>query len=255
VTTGARVDRLEKLAEETRVHFRRDDGSEATLDTGAVFFATGWPASTESLDLEAAGIERRGPYLDVNGHLRTNVAHVYGVGDVNGLSMVVQSAAHEGTIAAENAVFGGRRRYAHEVVPIGSFTDPEYAGVGLTESEARSRYDCAVATIPYAELTRARADGRTEGFCKLVADARDGRVLGGHVLGEYSAEVIQLVASYMAGGMSVARIAEMQFAYPTFTEGVVLAARRLACELGMILSVTPWDDGLGREEGLSDITA
>jgi pyruvate/2-oxoglutarate dehydrogenase complex dihydrolipoamide dehydrogenase (E3) component len=242
VETGASVQRLDRAGEGIRVHYRLDDGREAVTETDAVFFATGWPASTEGLGLPAAGIETRGRYVEVNDRLQTSVPHVFAAGDVNGMSMVVPSATHEGVIAAENAALGARRRYAHEIVPIGSFTDPEYAGVGLTEAEARSRYDCAVATIPYSELTRALADSRTEGFCKLIVDRRDGRVIGGHVLGEYSAEVIQMVASCIASGMPVVHIAELQLAYPTFVEGVVLAARRLACELGMILSITPWDE-------------
>ncbi len=250
VTTDARVERLEQLPGVLRVHFRRKGGPQAFIDTDAVFFAVGWPASVEHLDLAAAGIAMRGAYVDVNEHLQTSQGHVYAVGDVNGLSMVVQSAAYEGTIAAENAIFGPRRRHSYDVVPVGSFTDPEYGGVGLTEAQARARYDCASAVISYEELTRAIADGRPEGFCKLLVDRRDGRLLGGHVLGEYSAEVVQLIASCMASGMSVARVAELQLAYPTFVEGVVLAARRLARQLGMILASTPWDDGLERGDGV-----
>ena len=71
---------------------------------------------------------------------------MFAAGDVNGISMLVPSARHEGRIAAENAVLGTRRRFNHEIVPTGSFTDPEYGSVGLTEAEARERYDCEVAS-------------------------------------------------------------------------------------------------------------
>lgn len=261
VTTGACVERIERNAAGVAVRFRGAAGHHGSIETGAVFLATGWPANVDDLDLDAAGISTRGPYVEVNDRLQTSVDHIYAIGDVNGLSMVVQSASFEGVVAAENAIFSPRRRYRHDIVPIGSFTDPEYAGVGLTEAEARSRFDCATATIAYDDLTRAMADGRTDGFCKLIANPRDGRLLGGHVLGEYSAEVIQLIGSCMASGMSVAHIAELQLAYPTFAEGVVLAARRLARDLGMVLGVTPWDDGgpdgaPGRSDRqLADITA
>ena len=249
VTTGARVERLEKIDGGVRVVHRTGAGESLSYDTGAVFFAVGWPGNIDDLDLPAAGVATQGPYVAVNEHLQTSAANIYAVGDVNGMYMLVQSAAHEGIIAAENAVFGPCRRYAYDIVPTGSFTDPEYASVGLTEEQARAKYDCAVAVVPHEALTRAVADGRSEGFCKLVADRRNGRVIGGHVVGEYSAEVIQLVASFMEGGTSVARIAELQLAYPTFTQAVVLAARRLARELGLILAVTPWDDALDGEAG------
>jgi pyruvate/2-oxoglutarate dehydrogenase complex dihydrolipoamide dehydrogenase (E3) component len=242
VTTGVRVERIERHAGGVVVKFRDASGQAGSIETGAVFLATGWPANVDDLDLDTAGVAMRGSYVEVNDRLQTSASHVYAIGDVNGLSMVAQSAASEGIIAAENAIFSPRRRYMHDIVPVGSFTDPEYASVGLTEAEARARFDCATATIEYDDLTRAMADGRTDGFCKLIAERSNGRLLGGHVLGEYSAEVIQLIASFMASGMSVARIAELQLAYPTFAEGVVLAARRLARDLGMVLSVTPWDD-------------
>jgi pyruvate/2-oxoglutarate dehydrogenase complex dihydrolipoamide dehydrogenase (E3) component len=249
VMTDARVDRLERATDGIRLHFASEGEAGTSIDTGAVFFAVGWPGNIEDLDLAAAGIEARGPYIPVNEHLQTSEPNVFAVGDVNGKYMLVQSASHEGVVAAENAILGPRRRHAYDVVPTGSFTDPEYASVGLTESEARARYDCAVAVVDYEGLTRAVADNRTDGFCKLIVDRRDGRLLGGHVLGEYSAEVIQLVASCLESGISVVRIAELQLAYPTFTQGVVIAARRLARELGLILEVTPWDDAWDREEG------
>jgi pyruvate/2-oxoglutarate dehydrogenase complex dihydrolipoamide dehydrogenase (E3) component len=248
VKTDARVQRLEKANGAIRVHLPSDGGERVAVDTGAVFFAVGWPGNIDDLDLASAGVKADGKYIEVNEHLQTSAPNVFAVGDVNGKYMLVQSASHEGIVAAENAVFGPRRRHAYDVVPTGSFTDPEYASVGLTESDARSRYDCAVVVVDYEGLTRAVADNRTDGFCKLVADRRDGRVLGGHVLGEYSAEVIQLVASCIESGTSVVRIAELQLAYPTFTQGVVIAARRLARELGLILEVTPWDDAWDQEE-------
>ena len=101
--------------------------------------------------------------------------------------MLVPSARHEGRVAAENAVMGTRRRISHEIVPTGSFTDPEYGSVGLTEEEARARYDCEVAMVRYDDLLRPVVDGHPGGFCKLIVEsqpalhprrARARRVLG-----------------------------------------------------------------------------
>ncbi len=93
----------------------------------------------DSLDLAAANVLTERSYIPVNDYLQSHVPHIFAAGDINGQSMLVQSARYEGRIAAENAVFGPYRRITHEVVPSGSFTDPEYASVGLSETEARRR--------------------------------------------------------------------------------------------------------------------
>jgi pyruvate/2-oxoglutarate dehydrogenase complex dihydrolipoamide dehydrogenase (E3) component len=147
--------------------------------------------------------------------------------------MLVSSATLEGRVAAENAVLGPRRRVVHEIVPVGSFTDPEYGSVGLTEEQARSRYDCAVAVARYEDMLRPVADGQPEGFCKLIVETARRQIVGAHVLGEYSAEVIQMVAASMAARMRVEEVAELQFAFPTFTEGVNQAAQMVVNQLGV----------------------
>jgi dihydrolipoamide dehydrogenase len=169
----------------------------------------------------------------VDAFMATSVPHIFAAGDVDGNSMLVSSATLEGRVAAENAVLGPRRRVVHEIVPAGSFTDPEYGSVGLTEEQARARYDCAVAVARYEDMLRPVADGQPEGFCKLIVETARRQIVGAHVLGEYSAEVIQMVAACMAAGMRVEEVAELQFAFPTFTEGVSQAAQMVVNQLGV----------------------
>jgi dihydrolipoamide dehydrogenase len=169
----------------------------------------------------------------VDEDLRTRVPHLFAAGDVDGNSMLVPSARLEGRVAAENAILGARRRVDYDVVPAGSYTDPEYASVGLTEAQARERYDCAVAIARYDNLLRPVADGQTNGFCKLIVETDGRRIVGGHVLGEYSAEVIQMVAACMAARMPIEAVADLQLAYPTFTEGVSMAAEMIVGDLGV----------------------
>jgi pyruvate/2-oxoglutarate dehydrogenase complex dihydrolipoamide dehydrogenase (E3) component len=137
-------------------------------------------------------------------------------------------------------VLGTRRRFAHDVVPTGSFTDPEYGSIGLTESEARARYECTVGVVRYEDLLRPVADGRPDGFCKLIVESRRRYVLGAHVLGEYSAEVIQMVAACMAANLRVEQIAELQLAFPTFTEAVGTAAQLVVQRLGIAPIAPSW---------------
>jgi pyruvate/2-oxoglutarate dehydrogenase complex dihydrolipoamide dehydrogenase (E3) component len=199
----------------------------------AVFFAVGWPANLSQLNLDAAGV-RAGPgAIPVDDYLRTNVGHIFAAGDVNGHSMLVQSARMEGRIAARNAVLGPARQATYDVVPSGSFTDPEYGRVGLTETQAAQEHDIVVGIARYDDLVRPVADGRPEGFCKLIADRRSRAILGAHVVGEYSAETVQTVAAAMAAGMTVEQVAELQLAYPTFTEGVSMAAQKICRTIGI----------------------
>ncbi|CAN7587683.1 dihydrolipoyl dehydrogenase family protein [Mycolicibacterium frederiksbergense] len=223
VITGAAVHELQPRTDGVRVLYRTGDDS-AAVDVDAVFFAVGWPGNADVVDAAAAGVRTERGYVVVDASAATNIAHIFAAGDVDGNSMLVSSATLEGRVAAENAVLGRRRQVAHEIVPAGSFTDPEYGSVGLTEEHARARYDCVVAVARYEDMLRPVADGHPDGFCKLIVDSADRQIVGAHVLGEYSAEVIQMVAACMAARMRVEQVAELQFAFPTFTEGVSQAA-------------------------------
>ncbi len=213
----------------------------------AVFFAVGWPGSIEGLNLEAAGVRAQPGVITVDEYLRTNVGHIFAVGDVNGQSMLVQTARQEGRVAARNAVLGPARQAAYDVVPSGSFTDPEYGRVGLTEAEAARDHDVVVAVARYDDLLRPVADGRSDGFCKLVADRHSHSILGAHVLGEYSAETVQTIAACMAAGLRVEQVAELQLAFPTFTEAVSMAAQKICRAIGIGSFPQAWSF-LGTEE-------
>jgi dihydrolipoamide dehydrogenase len=169
VVTGASAQHLEPRQTGVRVIYATGDETK-TLDVDAVFFAVGWPGNADVVNAAAAGVAIERGYVVVDDYLRTSVPHIFAAGDVDGNSMLVASALLEGRVAAENAVLGPRRRVAHEIVPCGSFTDPEYASVGLTESQARARYNCAVAMARYDDLLRPVADGQPEGFCKLIVE-------------------------------------------------------------------------------------
>jgi pyruvate/2-oxoglutarate dehydrogenase complex dihydrolipoamide dehydrogenase (E3) component len=185
--------------------------------------------------------------IPVDDYLRTNVEHIFAAGDVNGVSKLVQSARLEGRIAAWNAVHGPTRQPGYDVVPSGSFTDPEYGSVGLTEEQAAAGHDIAAGIAWYDDLVRPVADGRTSGFCKLIADRRSHAILGAHVLGEYSAETVQVVATAMRARMDVEQLAEMQFAFPTFTEAVSMAAQKACRDIGIGQFPAAWSY-LGRPE-------
>ena len=191
------------------------------------------PPTSSHLALAAAGVHATPAVIPVDDYLRTNVEHIFAAGDVNGRSMIVPSARMEGRIAAMNAVLGATRHATYDVVPSGSFTDPEYGRVGLTEAQAARQHDVVVGIARYDDLLRPVADGRPDGFCKLIADRQTRTILGAHVLGEYSAETVQTVAACMAAGMTIEQVAELQLAFPTFTEAVCMAAQKICRTLGI----------------------
>jgi pyruvate/2-oxoglutarate dehydrogenase complex dihydrolipoamide dehydrogenase (E3) component len=99
-----------------------------------------------------------------------------------------------------------------------------------------------LAKYVFRDLLSPVADNHPDGFCKLIIERRHRYILGAHVIGEYSVEIIQMVAACMAGGMRVEQVAQLQLAYPTFTEVVGMAAQKLVCELGLALLPQLWSD-------------
>jgi pyruvate/2-oxoglutarate dehydrogenase complex dihydrolipoamide dehydrogenase (E3) component len=232
VCTGARAQDLQRDNDQIMIHFTRGGPLETTR-AGAVFAAVGWPANLENLDLDTAGVTSTPQAIPVDAYLRTNIEHIYAAGDVNGRSKLVQTARLEGRLAAWNAIHGPTRQAAYDVVPSGSFTDPEYGSVGMTETQAAQDHEIAVGIAKYDDLLRPVADGRPDGFCKVIADRASHTILGAHVLGEYSAETVQVVATAMRAGMTVEQLAEMQYAFPTFTEAISMAAQKICREIGI----------------------
>ena len=194
--------------------------------------AVGWVANTAGLNLPAAGVQldERG-YVRVDAELHTTAPHVFAAGDVTGRAMVVHEAIREGYLAATNAVLGATTALPAEVSPLGSFTDPEYASVGLTEASARQSNDVIVATQRFDAVPRPIIDGRPTGFCKLIVDRRRQTVLGCHIVGERAVELAQVAAIVIASGMTVKELVLVPFSFPTYANALARAAVNASREL------------------------
>ena len=151
--------------------------------------------------------------------------------------MLVPPAVRDGFIAGNNAAGAERITVPAGVEPIGSFTDPEYAKVGLTEEQARKKYDTLVSRASYAETTRPIIDGRTRGFCKLVIDRRTHQILGCHIVGERAVEVAQMAAIVMTAEMNVDTLARIPLSFPTYANVFGRAALRAIRELGISANI------------------
>jgi len=166
-----------------------------------------------------------------NRFMQRNRDHIFAAGDVHGHDMLVQGAHFEAMVAAENAVLGPNLEHQSELLPSGGFTDPEHAGVGFTEREARGRkLDFISASADYARLDRAIIDGRKHGFVKLIADRKTGTLLGAHAIGENALELIQGLAISMSAGATLSIPANVRLSYPTYSAIVGELARRMLAE-------------------------
>jgi pyruvate/2-oxoglutarate dehydrogenase complex dihydrolipoamide dehydrogenase (E3) component len=225
------IERFERTPNGVRMVYRRE-GATQSAEAALVVAAVGWSANTWALNLDAAGVEtdERG-FIRVDAHQRTSAADVYAAGDVTGGLMLAGHALQAGFVAATNAVRGTSVSTADAVSPVGSFTDPEYAQVGLGEAEARKLHDVEVVTQAFAGMTRAIIDGRTGGFCKLIVDRASHRILGCHVVGERAVDTVQIAAVAVAARMRVDDLARIPLSFPTYSgilgRTVTAAARRL----------------------------
>jgi pyruvate/2-oxoglutarate dehydrogenase complex dihydrolipoamide dehydrogenase (E3) component len=210
------------------------DGVRDSVEAALAIVAVGWVAGTADLGLGKAGVETddRG-FVRVDAHLRTSAPHIFAAGDVTGHLLVVPQAIKEGFVAGTNAVRGPAMACGREAQPIGSFTDPEYAGVGLTEAQAREGYDVATAVVRFDSTTRAIIDGRTAGFCKLVVDRTTCRILGCHVVGDRAVDITQVAAMAIATAMRVDDLAQIPFSFPTYAGILARAAASAARALNL----------------------
>jgi dihydrolipoamide dehydrogenase len=191
-------------------------------------------ADAEGLNLAAAGvnIDQNG-YVQIDKYLRTSAAHIFAAGDITGRLMLVPQAIQDGFVAATNAVQGMTMPLGDQVSPVGSFTDPEYAQVGLTEAKAREARQIAVATIRFDSTTRTIIDGRTTGFCKMIVDRVTREVLGCHIVGERAVEIAQVVSIVIAAGMKVDELARVPLSFPTYAGILGRLAASISRELNL----------------------
>jgi pyruvate/2-oxoglutarate dehydrogenase complex dihydrolipoamide dehydrogenase (E3) component len=208
------------------------DGAQGVTAQVAVV-AIGWRANTTELNLAAAGVETddRG-FVRADPEQRTSAPHIFAAGDITGRAMLVHEAVQEAWVAGTNAALGPKESQREHVNPVGSFTDPEYASVGMTEEAARRSHDVLVAKVGFGSLPRPIIDGRPSGFCKLVVDRPSSRILGCHIVGERAIELVQIAAVAISSGLSVVELARVPFSFPTYANVLGRTAVMAAIELG-----------------------
>ena len=197
--------------------------------------ATGRLANTQSLNLEALGIEtERNGAIRIDDHLRTSVEHVYAAGDCTSLPQFVYVAAAGGTRAAIN-MLGGDAALDLTGLPAVVFTDPQVATVGLTEEAARAQgIEADSRRLTLDNIPRALANFNTAGFIQLVAERPGGRLLGAQVLAAEAGEIIEIAALAIRQRMTVAELADALFPYLTMAEGLKLCAQTFTLDVSQL---------------------
>jgi dihydrolipoamide dehydrogenase len=231
-----KIESFEKTSGGVRMCFSKD-AALTRAEAALVVVAVGWAADTGRLNLSAAGIEidKRG-FVRVDTYLRTSTPHIFAAGDAIGRMMLVPQAIQDGFVAATNAVRGAKLKAGSPVNPIGSFTDPEYAHVGLSEEKARESHNVVTAVVPFDSATRTIIDGRTIGFCKLIVDRATSKILGCHVVGERAVDITQVAAIAIAAGMRVDQLAQIPLSFPTYTAILGRAAAGAARQLNLAVT-------------------
>jgi dihydrolipoamide dehydrogenase len=216
------------------VKVQAPDGEKA-LPADYVLVTVGRFPNTEGLGLEAVGVKLDGRFIQVDDQRRTTVPSIFAIGDVACQPMLAHKATYEGELVAE-VIAGHKRKYDARTVPAVVFTDPEIAIAGLDEAQARARGEVKVGKVPYAAVGRALTTGETEGFYKVILDAKSHLVLGVTICGSHASDLISeaaLAIEMAAEGLDVGLTIHP---HPTMGEGVMEAAKAALGEAIHILN-------------------
>ena len=207
------------------VSFEGPDAPAEARRYDRVLYATGRAPNGRRIGAEAAGVavDARG-FIPVDKQMRTNVPHIFAIGDIVGQPMLAHKAVHEAHVAAENCA-GHKAFFDARVIPGVAYTDPEVAWVGLTEDEAKKQgVSVQKAVFPWAASGRAIANGRDEGLTKLLFDSESGRIVGGAMVGTHAGDMIGELCLAIEMGCDAEDIGKTIHPHPTLGESIGMAA-------------------------------
>jgi dihydrolipoamide dehydrogenase len=216
---------MEAKKEAVYVSFEGEQAPPGPQPYDLVLMSVGRSPNGRKIGAENAGVvvTERG-FIPVDGQMRTNVAHIFAIGDIIGQPMLAHKATHEGHVAAEAAA-GEKAFFDARVIPSVAYTDPEIAWVGVTEDEAKAKgIRIGKAVFPWAASGRAIANGRDEGFTKLLFDDATHRIVGGGIVGTHAGDLISEIAHAIEMGSDATDIGRTIHPHPTLSESIGLGA-------------------------------
>ena len=224
IMTGTKVTEIKALKSGIKVSFEGKNAPDKPQTYDRVLVAVGRRPNGEAIDAAAAGVKVERGFIPVDRQQRTNVKHIFAIGDIVGQPMLAHKATHEGKVAAEVAS-GEKSAFDARVIPSVAYTDPEVAWVGLTETQARAdgvEYEKGV--FPWAASGRSLAIGREEGVTKLLFEPKTGRLIGAGIVGTNAGDLISEAALAIEMGCDGADIGLTIHPHPTLSETVAMAA-------------------------------
>jgi len=224
ILLGTKVVKVESLSEGLRVTFEGEKAP-APQVFERVLVAVGRVPNGKTIGADVAGVKvsDRG-FIPVDKQMRTNVPHIFAIGDIASMPMLAHKAMHEAKVAAEVAA-GEKRAFDARVIPSVAYTDPEIAWVGLTEIEAKAKNIAfKKGSFPWVASGRSLSIGRDEGFTKILFDPETHRVLGGGIVGTNAGELISEIALAVETGCDAADVGLTVHPHPTLSETVAAAA-------------------------------
>lgn len=235
VHCGTCLQRIEKVSAGLRVDFELN-GVEQNIEVDLVLNALGRRPALNGLGLEKAGVALDGPMICTDLEQRTTATHLFAAGDCCGPYEVVHIAITQGETTAKNAavlLHGGKPvTLDYRLKLFACFSEPQMATCGLTEQEARERgYEIITGSYPFADHGKSMVKGETDGFVKLIADAKDGTILGGAVVGPEGSELIHEIVVAMAFHATAGALAAIPHYHPTLSEIWVYPAEEIVSKI------------------------
>ncbi len=231
VATSAKVEKLGGRPGAMRLVYRDAAGERHTVNCDRLLLATGKRPDLAALKLDSAGVTLAGPGIAADAHCRTNVAHIYAVGDAIGGYMLAHTAGAQGRVAAAN-ILGEELRYDDALDCGVIFTRPQAAFVGLSVVQARARnIDAVEVKVPMSVDAKAMITGETLGLIKLVAERQSHRIIGVHFLADHADTLIGEAVVMVSGRLTLEQVAQAIHPHPTQTELFGELARRLLSRL------------------------
>ncbi len=222
ISTQSQVLSIEESDGEYTVTYSRK-GKEETVVADKVLMAVGRRANVASLNLADAGIDFTGRGITVNDVMQTNIPNIYAIGDVNGLMMLAHAATFQGIVALDH-IMGVENCIDLSVMPAAVFTSPEAASVGMTEDECREKGISVKCLKSFFRANgKAVTMGETEGFCKVIVDEETSQVLGCHLFGPHSSDIVQEACAMISRKAGLKEFCSVLHTHPTLTEVLQMA--------------------------------